>query len=117
MAKKKQPQQRDERLCTAMHEAGHAVAAVVHGIAVGRVNVIGEMLPDGRPGLGFNEIAYPHLHSLFGRGGDAAWPLLVTLFAGSFAEELVDPTVKTRPYSFEEDIKMADLYAHASFRP
>ncbi len=41
---------------TAWHEAGHAVATVIHGLAVEEVSVIGETLPDGRPELGFNDI-------------------------------------------------------------
>ncbi len=99
MATKFQPE-RDEKYATAMHEAGHAVAAILRGIGVGRVNIIGETLPDGRTGLGFNDVAYPKWQSFVGQGREAVRPILVTLYAGAHAEECVNFAVNTRPYSF-----------------
>jgi hypothetical protein len=80
----------DQLRCTARHEAGHAVAAVVLGISLEHVDIkvrrIGEDVS-----FGWTKTERLVVDSIAGKGEEAAWPHLITAFAGFLAETELDP--------------------------
>jgi hypothetical protein len=80
----------DEIRHTAVHEAAHAVAAVVHGTRLHSVDLRRRTMP------AFNSLGYTRTEpvtvgDIAGKGGEVAMPLLVQLLAGPFAEAGVNP--------------------------
>jgi ATP-dependent Zn protease len=76
--------------CNAYHEAGHALAAIVHGYRVVGVDIRPVIVPGLGQTLGSAELALPLPKEFLGKGEDAVMPLLVVLLAGVFAEQRVN---------------------------
>jgi hypothetical protein len=70
----------------AMHEAGHAVAAIVLGIKLVRASIENTRLPSGILLQGFTETDGPRPEDIREGGEAVAMPLMVQLFAGPMAE-------------------------------
>jgi hypothetical protein len=74
----------------AIHEAAHAVAAVVHGIDLISVDIKKTKMGDnGREGCAFVEPIEPS--DIIGKGRDAAMPHLVLSLAGPMAQDNLYP--------------------------
>jgi ATP-dependent Zn protease len=76
---------------TAVHEAGHAVAAVVLGEKLLSVDVRQRQLPDGRLQLGLTDCEGVNAIDSLGMGHQAALTHVIRAFAGPVAEALVNP--------------------------
>lgn len=73
--------------CNAYHEAGHAVAAIVHGFKVIAVDIRPVSVPGLGETLGSAELALPSPSEFLGKGEDVVMPLLIVLLVGVFAEQ------------------------------
>jgi cell division protease FtsH len=104
LPKGKKPSQRDnrpaslrpERLapndirCIAVHEAGHAVAAVVYGLTLHGVDIRRRRLPNGMVSMGFTQCPID-ARDFAGKGEAAAMPHAVQVLAGPLAEVAFSP--------------------------
>jgi len=81
---------REEEWTIAMHQAGHAVAAVVLRLGLRSVDLKQHRLDDGRILIGFTVIEELDASAIDGQGEEAAFPHLIQCFAGGFAESLID---------------------------
>ena len=73
---------------TAIHEAGHAVAAIALGLGLESVCIEPQEIEDGVMTAGVAELP---VTTIAGRGEQSAMPLLITLLAGGFATAVVNP--------------------------
>lgn len=108
----KPPSQRvigsDEDRKTAIHEAGHAVAYVLLGFEVKRVEIKERKLEYGYS-RGFTDCGTIKNESIIGKGRDAVMPLLVGLASGVVAESHVNPSAFEG--SGRSDLEMAQKFA------
>jgi ATP-dependent Zn protease len=102
--KGKRPSQRDNRRASprperlapndiryiAVHEAGHAVAAVVYGLTIHGVDIRRRRLPDGMVSMGFTQCPVD-AQDVAGKGEAAAKPYVVQVLAGPIAEATINP--------------------------
>jgi hypothetical protein len=77
----------------AMHEAGHAVAAIVHGSGLKSVDINRSRLPGGLISLGFTDSDIPTDQEIYGKGEAVALPHLICQLAGPFSEALDHPQI------------------------
>lgn len=80
----------------AIHEAGHAVAAIVGGLRLNKVHIRSQPLPDGRVRRGLTDTPFTD-DDIAGKGESAAMPYLIQGFSGPTAERKVNP--KYREYN------------------
>jgi hypothetical protein len=73
-----------------MHEAGHAVAAVVLGMRLWSVTARQRETSDGKSREGFTHFEGAPRSGIIGKGEEAARPLMVVFLAGSKAEASVN---------------------------
>jgi ATP-dependent Zn protease len=91
----------------AIHEAGHAVAAVVVGLEVKSVNIRPHILPDGRIRFGLAEAMFRD-DDLAGKGEAVAMPYLIQGWSGPIAEQKVND----RYYEYNGGSNDFDLLKH-----
>jgi hypothetical protein len=77
-----------EAVLTAIHEAGHAVAAVHYGLPLEFVHIKRQVLPDGRVSVGYTKCPVP-----VPRGETEALPWIIQQLAGPIAEVSLDDDV------------------------
>jgi hypothetical protein len=80
----------DDPRYIAMHEAGHAVAAVVVGWELRSVDIKRCRLPDGTTSVGFTDTKSVNATEVMGKGEEAAMPHLIQCLAGPLAEMQVN---------------------------
>lgn len=97
--------------CTAYHEAGHAVAAIVHGFKVIALDIRPVIVPGIGQTLGSAELALPTPQTFLGKGEDMVMPLLVVLWAGVFAEQRVNSKAGIDTGHAQSDGQRAMQYA------
>jgi hypothetical protein len=73
----------------AVHEAGHAVAVIVHGSGLKSVEVKRDCLPGGLISLGLTDSYIPTDQEIHGKGEAVALPYLICQLAGPFSEARV----------------------------
>lgn len=76
--------------CHAHHEAGHAVAAVVHGFEVLSLDILPISVPGVGQTYGSANLDLPASMAILGKGENAVMPILIVLFAGYFAEQRIN---------------------------
>jgi hypothetical protein len=114
MAAKKPPQSNPdpeaERVnITAYHEAGHAVAAVVLGLELGRVSVEEHHFPDGVCAAGVTRVRID-LPAILANDETYAMPFIVQALCGVFAQLLGDERAM-EGRGFENDFAQAKIIA------
>src|SRR5262245_6690436 len=82
----------DSPRADAYHEAGHAVAAVVYDVGLISVDIRPQRVPTGGIGRGGANFEMFPEDEIFGQGEVAAMPYLITLFAGVYGEQRVNPS-------------------------
>ncbi len=87
------PREEADAYHTAIHEAGHAVAAVVLGIGLESVSIKKRWMPDGKVAGGMADFGDIDGRKYVGAGREAIMPYLTCVVAGPLAEFLVDPTI------------------------
>jgi hypothetical protein len=83
------PRHDHNAIFTAVHEAAHAVAAVLVGIELVEVSAHRQRLPNGSEVAGFAKIGRLDVGDLMARGQAAAIPRMTTILAGPLAEEML----------------------------
>jgi hypothetical protein len=96
----------------ALHEAGHAVSAVVLGKKLKKVNIKSRVVPGG-VSVGFTDSGRLNLMELAGMGEEAAMPHLVQQFTGPIAELRENPGARDSG-AFNDDLAGARCIAIAS---
>jgi ATP-dependent Zn protease len=94
----------DPRLI-AMHESGHAVAAVLLGIEVRGVDLKQRFLADGRVSVGFTNTAGVAVKDLAGAGEEVAMPFLIQTMAGPIAEMSMAGFPQDLAYGMDHDFE------------
>jgi hypothetical protein len=94
---------------TAVHEAGHAVLAVILGFTL--ENVFIKECPRTGVLVGFTHLARHTADDLAGKGGAAALPYLIQCFAGPRAERNENPAA-TQTFAYAMDQQDAYHVAH-----
>jgi hypothetical protein len=75
----------------AMHEAGHAVSAIVLGYNLKSVDLNERMLPNGQVSVGFTDSGKVQVDEVRGKGEAAALPHMIQCVTGPIAESMVNP--------------------------
>jgi hypothetical protein len=75
----------------AMHEAGHAVSAIVLGYKLKSVDIKNRRSPNGRLSGGFADSGKVNINDVRGKGEVAALPHIVQCLTGPLAESMVNP--------------------------
>jgi hypothetical protein len=88
-----------------MHEAGHAVAAVLLGIELKGVDVNRRDYGNGRTALGFTDAPVPNA-AIAGQGA-VAMPYIIQALAGPIAESAVNPHIDQLSGFDENDRRQA----------
>jgi len=85
-----------KRSAESLHEAGHAVAAIVCGYRVNSIDIIPQVVPGtgGQMGKAGAELQLPTLETITGRGEEAVCGILVTLLSGYLAERGVNASAQ-----------------------
>jgi hypothetical protein len=98
-----------------MHEAGHAVAAIVVGFHLNSVDIVGRQTPEVEI-LGLADCGGPvHGSELAGKGEEFALQHMIYSWAGALAESTVNPHVKDREYDGHRmDVESANRVAFLS---
>jgi hypothetical protein len=86
----------NDRRFTAIHEAGHAVTAVVLGLPLASVDICEREMSDGGVALGCSDLGILDVMDIIGKGEVAVMPHLIHSMAGAFAEEKVNPQARGR---------------------
>jgi hypothetical protein len=74
----------------AVHEAGHAVSAIVLGLNLASVDIKRRRLPDGGISMGFTDTGKTGLEDIGGKGEEAALPHVIQSLTGALAESKVN---------------------------
>ena len=77
----------------AVHEAGHAVSAIVLGFNLTSVDIKRRRLPNGRTSMGFTDTGRVAVNAVMGNGEDVALPHIAQCLTGPYAESLLNPGV------------------------
>jgi hypothetical protein len=97
-----------------MHEAGHAVAAIVLGFDLKSVDIVGGQTPEVEI-LGLADSGRVPVSELAGKGEEVALPHIIHSMAGPLAEGMVNPHVKDREYDGHRmDVESANWVAFVS---
>ncbi len=104
---------RNDRRCTAFHEAGHAVACIKHGIKFEYVYIKSEAeFAARRSGEQAGEVRQNfHLPTLAGVGESGARPQIIQSFAGPIAEALAYEGIHPLIPSDDGDLTVARKFA------
>jgi ATP-dependent Zn protease len=84
------PHDASERRSTALHEAGHAVAAVVFGLELKSVDIKRRRLPNGTLVCGSTNSEPVKLAEIACKGEEVVKPFMIVALAGGFAQLTVD---------------------------
>jgi hypothetical protein len=91
------PYDPDDPKFIAMHEAGHAVAAIVLGFDLISVDIVGRQTPEVEI-LGVADSGRVHGSELAGKGEEVGLPYIIHSWAGPLAESKVNPHVGDGEY-------------------
>jgi hypothetical protein len=105
------PYDPDDPKFIAMHEAGHAVAAIVLGFDLKSVDIVGRQTPEVEI-LGVADSGRVHGSELAGKGEEVGLPHIIHSWAGPLAESRVNPHVRDREYEAHRlDVESAYRFA------
>jgi len=96
----------------AVHEAAHAVAMVVLGLALRSVDIRLRRVPSGGLARGSTEMVVTDTRQLIGCGEAAVLPYMVCLMAGPLAESTIDDDALEEAGGGADDVLKISALAH-----